>query len=55
IEASGKGFLWVAPEDDEEFCNVEKGFKFKRGMLVRGWVPHRLILKHPAIGGFLTH
>ena len=27
----------------------------KRGMVVRGWVPQGLILKHDAIGGFLTH
>jgi UDP-glucosyl transferase 73C len=55
IGASGKGFLWVVPEDDEEFCVVEEGLSFKRGMVVRRWVNQRLILKHSAIGGFLTH
>jgi UDP:flavonoid glycosyltransferase YjiC (YdhE family) len=55
IEASGKWFLWVVPEDDEEFCVVEEGLSFKRGMVVRRWVNQRLILKHSAIGGFLTH
>ncbi|XP_045797099.1 UDP-glycosyltransferase 73C4-like [Trifolium pratense] len=55
IEASGKGFLWVVPEDDEEFCVVEESLSFKRGMVVRRWVNQRLILKHHAIGGFLTH
>ncbi|MCI96225.1 hypothetical protein A2U01_0117525, partial [Trifolium medium] len=33
IEASGKWFLWVVPEDDEEFCVVEEGMSFKRGMV----------------------
>nr|UXY92016.1 UDP-glycosyltransferase UGT18 [Glycyrrhiza glabra] len=56
IEASRKGFLWVVPEDDEEF-QVPEGFgdEGMRGKVVRGWVPQVLILNHPAIGAFFTH
>lgn len=53
IEGSGYEFLWVVPEDDEEFCVPKEGFK--KGKMVRGWAPQKLILNHRAIGGFLTH
>ncbi|CAN1186054.1 7-deoxyloganetin glucosyltransferase [Linum perenne] len=56
---SGKPFLWVIRSDlvrgesailPQEFTDEIKG----RGMLV-SWCPQRKVLKHPSIGGFLTH
>ena len=63
IEASGHKFLWVLPkntkDDDvkEEELLLPHGFEErmrekKRGMVVRGWVPQGLILKHE--GGLLN-
>ncbi|KAI3770194.1 hypothetical protein L6452_01319 [Arctium lappa] len=56
---SKKDFLWITRPDivggDEammppEFVNETKG----RGM-VTSWCPQEQVMKHPAIGGFLTH
>ncbi|RZC00257.1 UDP-glucose flavonoid 3-O-glucosyltransferase 7 [Glycine soja] len=61
VEASGHEFLWVFPKnmhvEVEEW--LPHGFEERtkennRGMVVRGWVHQELILKHVAIGGFLT-
>lgn len=37
---------------------MPKGFEermMNKGMVVRGWGPHLLILGHESIGGFMTH
>ncbi|XP_015956764.1 UDP-glucose flavonoid 3-O-glucosyltransferase 7 [Arachis duranensis] len=61
LEASGHQFVWVVRRNKS---NKEKwlpdGFeermkKEERGLLITGWAPQSLILKHAAIGCFLTH
>ncbi|PWA47002.1 7-deoxyloganetin glucosyltransferase [Artemisia annua] len=56
---SQKDFLWITRPDivggdeammPQEFIDETKG----RGM-VTSWCPQEQVLKHPAIGGFLTH
>ncbi|XP_047167803.1 scopoletin glucosyltransferase-like [Vigna umbellata] len=64
LEASGYNYLLVLPKNVNDDEMREEGLvqgieermrENERGMVVRGWVPQRLILKHVAIGGFLTH
>ncbi|KAK7395433.1 hypothetical protein VNO78_15991 [Psophocarpus tetragonolobus] len=63
IEASGHKFLWVFPKNKNNEVEEEmlpQGFEERMkendiGMVVRGWVPQCLILKHVSIGGFITH
>ncbi|PKA64548.1 UDP-glycosyltransferase 73C4 [Apostasia shenzhenica] len=62
LEASNQAFVWVikagerSPEVEEwiERERFEERTK-ERGLLIRGWAPQRLILGHPAVGGFVTH
>lgn len=70
LEASGCSFLWLvrppnapgisaasgAPRPVSEF--LPPGFEERvrgRGMIYSGWAPQPRILKHPAVGGFLSH
>ncbi|KAL2335273.1 hypothetical protein Fmac_016486 [Flemingia macrophylla] len=46
---SGVNFVWSI----KEYQN-EEAFHGK-GLLIRGWAPQLLILRHPAVGAFLTH
>ncbi|XP_015939180.1 UDP-glucose flavonoid 3-O-glucosyltransferase 7-like [Arachis duranensis] len=68
LEASGHQFVWVVrrnkrkkgDEDETEEKWLPDGFeermkKEERGMVIRGWAPQAFILKHVAVGGFLTH
>ncbi|KAF3685942.1 hypothetical protein FXO37_00115 [Capsicum annuum] len=64
IELSNVNFLWVLryPGRDGRSCDVEEvlpeGFVKRvkdRGLVVSKWVPHARIMRHPSIGGFLTH
>ncbi|MQM05091.1 hypothetical protein Taro_037898 [Colocasia esculenta] len=60
LEASGRPFLWAVKESayaatgdgwlpDEFEDNVRD-----RGLVVRGWVPQKDILNHPAVGAFVS-
>ena len=70
LEASGCSFLWLlrppdapgmsaasgSPQPVTEF--LPPGFEERtkgRGMCYSGWAPQKRILKHPAVGGFLSH
>lgn len=70
LEASGCSFLWLvrppdapgisaatgSPVSISEF--LPPGFQERtkdRGMCYSGWAPQTRILKHPAVGGFMSH
>ncbi|RZC94231.1 hypothetical protein C5167_021477 [Papaver somniferum] len=63
LEKSGVRFLWCVKEPtvghvSGEYGMVPSGFEDRtagRGLVVRGWAPQVLILKHQAVGSFLTH
>ncbi|KAG0623187.1 hypothetical protein M758_3G154900 [Ceratodon purpureus] len=70
LEASGSAFLWIVkpPNAGETSAAVgtpvsvteylPPGFEERvkgRGMCYSGWAPQMRILKHPAVGGFLSH
>ncbi|KAK1304490.1 putative UDP-glucose flavonoid 3-O-glucosyltransferase 3 [Acorus calamus] len=71
LEGCGHRFLWVLRAHDkaegfgfslEEDAEMEgllpEGFVERtgeRGLVLKGWVPQKEILAHPATGGFVTH
>lgn len=62
LEASGNAFVWVVRGRGGGLDTIQewlpKEFEEKvegRGLIVRGWGPQRLLLSHPAEGGFVTH
>ncbi|XP_024016735.1 UDP-glycosyltransferase 89A2 [Eutrema salsugineum] len=53
LEKSMTRFVWVVKKDP-----IPEGFEDRvagRGMVVRGWAPQLAVLRHVAIGGFLSH
>lgn len=53
LEKSMTRFVWVVKKDP-----VPEGFEERvagRGMVVRGWAPQLEVLRHVAVGGFLSH
>ncbi|XP_073147608.1 beta-D-glucosyl crocetin beta-1,6-glucosyltransferase-like [Henckelia pumila] len=62
LESSGVSFIWVVRFPEGEKVDLDdalpQGFQKRvgdRGMLVEGWAPQAKILKHPSVGGFLSH
>ncbi|PIA37092.1 hypothetical protein AQUCO_03100090v1 [Aquilegia coerulea] len=62
LELSEVNFIWVIrfPEGEEVKVDdvLPQGFLERteeRGMVVEGWAPQVKILKHPSIGGFVSH
>ncbi|KAF3331450.1 UDP-glycosyltransferase 89B1 [Carex littledalei] len=54
LEKSGVQFIWVVLESTV----IPEGFAERRahkGMIIRGWAPQVAILRHVAVGWFLTH
>ncbi|KAG2334657.1 hypothetical protein Bca52824_005837 [Brassica carinata] len=54
LERSMARFVWVVKTDPM----IPDGFEDRvsgRGILVRGWVPQLLVLRHVAVAGFLSH
>uniref|UniRef100_A0A0D6QYT6 Glycosyltransferase N-terminal domain-containing protein n=1 Tax=Araucaria cunninghamii TaxID=56994 RepID=A0A0D6QYT6_ARACU len=59
LEASGQAFLWVIRPDlvQGDSTALPEGYLHRirdRGVLV-GWAPQLKVLRHPSVGGFLTH
>ncbi|ONK70599.1 uncharacterized protein A4U43_C05F35430 [Asparagus officinalis] len=58
LEASGHPFIWVLRIDD---IVLPSGFEARmemgesKGLVLRGWAPQAMILRHPSVGGFMTH
>ncbi|XP_074572177.1 anthocyanidin 3-O-glucosyltransferase 7-like [Curcuma longa] len=55
LEASGAAFLWSLREREREL--LPRGFLDRtreRGLVV-GWAPQQDVLRHPAVGVFVTH
>ncbi|CAN8257254.1 unnamed protein product [Cochlearia groenlandica] len=53
LEKSMTRFIWVVKED-----SIPDGFEervYGRGIVARGWVPQLTLLRHVAVGGFLSH
>lgn len=53
LEKSMARFVWVVKKDP-----IPEGFEDRvagRGMVVRGWAPQVAVLRHVAVGGFLSH
>ncbi|XP_052179428.1 UDP-glycosyltransferase 89B2-like [Diospyros lotus] len=63
LEKSGARFLWCVKEPTAGHVSgmygaIPSSFEDRaagRGMVVRGWAPQVLILRHRSIGAFLTH
>ncbi|KAF3437999.1 hypothetical protein FNV43_RR20755 [Rhamnella rubrinervis] len=63
LEKSGVHFIWSVKEPTKEhvegqFGAVPPGFEDRvagRGLVIRGWAPQVSILRHRAVGSFLTH
>lgn len=62
-ENSGVKFLWAYKDPTKgheagDYGMIPSGFKDRvagRGFIVKGWCPQVFILRHPAVGAFLTH
>ncbi|KQK03485.1 hypothetical protein BRADI_2g08147v3 [Brachypodium distachyon] len=52
LVGAGHPFLWAVRSDTWAAPPVDLG---PDGRIVRGWVPQRSVLAHPAVGGFLSH
>ncbi|KAJ4960653.1 hypothetical protein NE237_020563 [Protea cynaroides] len=63
LERSGVHFIWCVKEATigqvaGNYGMVPDGFEDRvvgRGIVIRGWAPQVLILRHRAVGSFLTH
>ncbi|KAE8658407.1 UDP-glycosyltransferase 89B1 [Hibiscus syriacus] len=65
LEESGVRFIWAvkepmkrAEDGDDDQRLIPQGFEDKvkgKGLVIRGWVPQVTILKHRAVGSYLTH
>ncbi|XP_052179907.1 flavonol 3-O-glucosyltransferase UGT89B1-like [Diospyros lotus] len=56
LESSGVDFIWVVKED--EVRSMPGGFEdlvAGRGFVIKGWAPQVPILRHRAVGAFVTH
>lgn len=64
LEESGVRFIWgvkdplTTQQEEGDHGKVPLGFEDRmagRGMVIKGWAPQVMILRHRAVGGFLTH
>lgn len=52
LVGSGHAFLWAVRPSGAWSPPADAG---RGGKVVRGWVPQRRVLAHPAVGGFVSH
>ncbi|KAK8684845.1 hypothetical protein V6N13_040861 [Hibiscus sabdariffa] len=65
LEESGVRFIWAvkepmkrAEDGDDDQSMIPPGFEDRvrgKGLVLKGWVPQVAILKHRAVGSYLTH
>ncbi|KAK2643567.1 hypothetical protein Ddye_025330 [Dipteronia dyeriana] len=62
LELSQVSFIWIVRFGNGDKSTVDEalpeGFQDRvgvRGLTVEGWVPQAEILRHPSIGGFVSH
>ncbi|CAA7043182.1 unnamed protein product [Microthlaspi erraticum] len=62
LEKSSVHFVWAikepVQEEDSTRGNILDGFEDRvagRGLVIRGWAPQVAVLRHRAVGAFLTH
>ncbi|MCO5571234.1 hypothetical protein L7F22_024970 [Adiantum nelumboides] len=54
LEASGSPFLWVIREDSATILKELPQLTHGKGMII-SWAPQVQVLRHKAVGGFLSH
>ncbi|KAL1550713.1 chalcone 4'-O-glucosyltransferase-like [Salvia divinorum] len=57
LENSGHGFIWAVRNPDLEAV-LPEGFLERtggRGLVLKSWAPQTEVLRHGAVGGFVTH
>ncbi|XP_022738607.1 UDP-glycosyltransferase 89B1-like [Durio zibethinus] len=63
LEESGVNFVWCVREPKDwqvsgDHGVIPEGFEDRvagKGFIIKGWAPQVAILRHPAVGAFLTH
>ncbi|XP_057739328.1 flavonol 3-O-glucosyltransferase UGT89B1 [Arachis stenosperma] len=59
LEKSGVHFVWSVKEGGDDRCvDFMSGFEDRmagRGLVIRGWAPQVVILRHVAVGAFVSH
>ncbi|XP_057466538.1 UDP-glucosyltransferase 29-like [Actinidia eriantha] len=62
LELSGVNFIWVLRFPMGSNTSVERALPLgflervgERGLVVEGWAPQVKILRHPSVGGFVSH
>ncbi|CAL9752368.1 unnamed protein product, partial [Musa acuminata subsp. burmannicoides] len=56
LEEQGRPFLWAAPAPDQAPPPPPAGkSEWTSGLVARGWVPQVDILRHAAVGAFVSH
>ncbi|KAL6649459.1 hypothetical protein ACP70R_013683 [Stipagrostis hirtigluma subsp. patula] len=52
---SGVNFVWVVGDKNAPLPDIDAATAAGRGLVVRGWAPQVAVLRHAAVGAFVTH
>uniref|UniRef100_A0A0D9VR48 Glycosyltransferase n=1 Tax=Leersia perrieri TaxID=77586 RepID=A0A0D9VR48_9ORYZ len=57
LAASGENFVWVVGDKNEHFISpeIDGAVSSGRGLVVTTWAPQVAVLRHVAVGAFVTH